>query len=128
MRCTVLLPVLRPPYFLPNAIERVLAQTMREFELFVICDGAPPETIECAQEFALRDPRVTVFAFSKGERGGETHRLLGDCAAATSEYQNALTFEPDHRQAQRGLAIMRKALSRVRLRAAFGMLRSRRDV
>jgi glycosyltransferase involved in cell wall biosynthesis len=73
MRCTVLLPVLRPPYFLPNAIERVLAQTVREFELFVICDGAPPETIECAQEFARRDPRVKVFAFPKGKRAGEAH-------------------------------------------------------
>jgi glycosyltransferase involved in cell wall biosynthesis len=73
MRCTVLLPVLRPPYFLPNAIERVLAQTMREFELFVICDGAPPETIECAQEFARCDPRVKVFAFPKGKRAGEAH-------------------------------------------------------
>jgi len=70
---TVLLPVVRPPYFLPNAIESVLAQTVSEFELFVICDGAPPETIECAQEFARRDPRVTVFAFLKGQRHGEAH-------------------------------------------------------
>lgn len=73
LRCTVLLPVIRPPYFLPNAIESVLAQTVSEFELFVICDGAPPETIECAHEFARRDPRVTVFPFLKGKRNGEAH-------------------------------------------------------
>lgn len=73
LRCTVLLPVLRPPYFLPNAIESVLAQTVREFEIFVIGDGAPPETIECAREFARRDPRVTVFPFLKGQRQGEAH-------------------------------------------------------
>ena len=73
LRCTVLLPVLRPPYFLPNAIESVLAQTVSEFELFVIGDGAPPETIECAREFARRDPRVTVFPFLKGQRQGEAH-------------------------------------------------------
>jgi glycosyltransferase involved in cell wall biosynthesis len=72
-RCTVLIPVIRPPYFLPNAIRSVLAQTVSEFELFVICDGAPQETIECAQEFALRDPRVTVFTFLKGRRMGEAH-------------------------------------------------------
>jgi glycosyltransferase involved in cell wall biosynthesis len=72
-RCTVLLPVIRPPYFLPNAIKSVLAQTVSEFELFVIGDGAPPETIECAQEFARRDPRVTVFPFLKGKRQGEAH-------------------------------------------------------
>jgi glycosyltransferase involved in cell wall biosynthesis len=73
LRSTVLLPILRPPYFLPNSIESVLAQTVGEFELFVVCDGAPPETIECAQEFARRDPRVTVFSFLKGQRQGEAH-------------------------------------------------------
>jgi glycosyltransferase involved in cell wall biosynthesis len=74
LRCTVLLPVIRPPYFLPNAIERVLAQTVREFELFIVCDGAPPETIECAHDFARRDSRVKVFTFPKGRRVGEAHR------------------------------------------------------
>jgi glycosyltransferase involved in cell wall biosynthesis len=73
VRCTVLLPVLRPPYFLPNSIKSVLSQTVREFELFVICDGAPPETVECAQEFARSDPRVKVFSFLKGKRHGEEH-------------------------------------------------------
>jgi glycosyltransferase involved in cell wall biosynthesis len=72
-RWTVLLPVLRLPYFLPNAIESVLAQTVSEFEIFVIGDGAPPETIECAREFARRDPRVKVFPFLKGQRQGEAH-------------------------------------------------------
>jgi glycosyltransferase involved in cell wall biosynthesis len=73
LRSTVLLPIIRPPYFLPNSIKSVLAQTVSEFELFVVCDGAPPETIECAQEFARRDPRVKVFPFLKGERQGEAH-------------------------------------------------------
>jgi glycosyltransferase involved in cell wall biosynthesis len=73
-RCTVLLPVVRPPYLLRNAIESVLAQTVSELELFIICDGAPPETIDCAHDFARRDPRVTVFEFPKGKRVGEAHR------------------------------------------------------
>lgn len=73
VRSTVLLPVLRPPYFLPNSIKSVLSQTVRELELFVICDGAPPETVECAQEFARSDSRVKVFSFLKGKRHGEEH-------------------------------------------------------
>src|SRR6266571_5087242 len=59
---------------LPVAIESVLAQTISEFELLVVCDGAPPETIKCAENFAARDSRVKVFAFPKGEGSGETHR------------------------------------------------------
>jgi glycosyltransferase involved in cell wall biosynthesis len=73
-RFTVLLPVNRPPDLLPFAIDSVLAQQGAEFELFIICDGAPPATIECAKAFAARDPRVRVFAFEKGERHGEAHR------------------------------------------------------
>lgn len=71
---TILLPVHRPPALLPFAIETVLAQTMPSFQLFVVCDGAPGETVDCARAFAARDPRVHVFPFDKGERHGEAHR------------------------------------------------------
>ena len=70
---TILLAIIRPPVFLPFAIESVLAQTVKEFELFVVCDGAPVETIHCAREHAGRDPRIKVFDFPKGERFGEGH-------------------------------------------------------
>lgn len=73
-RFTVLLPVHRPPDLLPFAIDSVLAQQGAELELFVVCDGTPPATVECANAFAARDPRVRVFAFEKGERNGEAHR------------------------------------------------------
>ena len=59
---------------LPYAIESVLAQERRDFELFVICDGAPPETAEIARSYAVNDPRVQVFEHPKGERHGEAYR------------------------------------------------------
>lgn len=71
---TILLPVHRRPMVLPYAITTVLEQTRQDFELFVICDGAPPETAACAQEFAARDSRIRVFVHSKGERSGELYR------------------------------------------------------
>lgn len=40
---------------------------------------------------------------------GEAYRLLGDSAAATSEFQTALTFDPDHPQAHHGLGMLRRA-------------------
>ena len=73
---TVLLPVTRPPHLLPFAIESVLDQTVRDFELGVVCDGAPPETVSCSEDYARRDPRVKVFVFPKGERHGEAHRHI----------------------------------------------------
>lgn len=70
----MLLPVHRPPAMLPLAIESVLAQTVTDFDLVVICDGAPPETAACAAEYAARDVRVRVLDLPKGERHGEAHR------------------------------------------------------
>jgi glycosyltransferase involved in cell wall biosynthesis len=58
---------------LPHAIESVIGQTRREFELLVVCDGAPKETVECAEEYARRDRRIKVLVFPKGERTGEAH-------------------------------------------------------
>jgi glycosyltransferase involved in cell wall biosynthesis len=59
---------------LPCAVASVLGQTRADFELMVICDGAPPETVACAREFAARDDRIQVFAHPKGERRGELYR------------------------------------------------------
>ena len=63
----------------------MLAQTVKEFELFVVCDGAPVETIDCAREHARRDPRIKVFVFPKGERFGEGH-LHNALMAASGRY------------------------------------------
>ena len=71
---TILLPVHRPPAMLPYAIASVLAQKRQDFELFIICDGAPPETVACAEDFARRDSRIKVFAHPKGARSGEVYR------------------------------------------------------
>lgn len=71
---TILMPVHRPPYFMPHALRSVLAQTRADFELFIICDGAPPETVDFARAAAAADGRIRVFSFPKGERYGEAYR------------------------------------------------------
>jgi hypothetical protein len=73
-RFTVLLPVNRPPALLPFAVESVLGQSLQDFELFIVCDGAPQETVQEAEKLAGRDERIRVFSFPKGERHGEAHR------------------------------------------------------
>lgn len=71
---TILLPIHRPPAMLPYAVESVLRQTDPRFKLWILCDGAPPETVLRAQDLAAGDDRITVFAFEKGARHGEEHR------------------------------------------------------
>ena len=96
---TVLLPITRPPFMLPFAIESVLAQSVLEFELFIICDGAPPDTVACARDFARRDTRVKVFPFPKGQRHGEAHRhtvLEGAAGRYVAQIADDDLWFPDH--------------------------------
>lgn len=71
---TVLIPITRPPVLLPLAVESLQRQTRQDWELFIICDGPPRETVEWAKSAAADDPRITVFDCPKGERNGEEHR------------------------------------------------------
>jgi len=53
--------------------------------------GGPPPDRKAGYHYAL----------------GEAYRLLGDTEAAISEFQMALTFEPDHPEANRGLRMLK---------------------
>ena len=57
---TILLPVVRPPDMLVHAIASVQAQQRGDFELFVVCDGAPAETVATAEALAAADRRIHV--------------------------------------------------------------------
>jgi hypothetical protein len=66
----------RLPALLPYAVRSVLDQRRGDFELFIVCDGAPEETAAAAYGFAAEDRRIRVFAHPKGERNGEAWRHL----------------------------------------------------
>lgn len=97
-RFTVLLCVHRLPELLPFAIKSVLWQSHGNFELFVVCDGAPAAAA-CARLLAADDPRIRVFDFEKGERNGERHRHAV-LAEATGDLVAHLGYDdlwfPDH--------------------------------
>jgi GalNAc5-diNAcBac-PP-undecaprenol beta-1,3-glucosyltransferase len=71
---SVILPTYQHSTLLPFAIESVLEQACREFELLVIVDGADPATLRVCQKFAKQDHRVQFFSFPKGQRNGEVYR------------------------------------------------------
>lgn len=71
---TIILPIHREPLYLPLSVESVMNQSFGNFELFIVLDGAPDETYNCAKKFSTSDDRIKVFKFSKGKRHGETHR------------------------------------------------------
>ncbi len=56
------------------AVKSVQRQTVSDFELFIICDGAPNNTVETAYRLAAMDHRIRVFVHDKGPRNGESYR------------------------------------------------------
>ncbi len=71
---TIILAVNRPPLLLPFAIDSALRQTVQNFELFIVCAGAPEETVKLAETYSAGDDRIRVYPFPKGQRHGEAHR------------------------------------------------------
>lgn len=52
------LPVLNGAAFLAEALESLLAQTLKDFEVLISDNGSTDATPEIARDFAARDPRV----------------------------------------------------------------------
>lgn len=74
MKFTCLIPTHNNGVIIRTAIESVLEQTVSDFEVFVVCDGAPEATHAIVDEYAARDKRVRAFKLPKGERHGEASR------------------------------------------------------
>lgn len=66
-----------------DAIESVLAQTRRDFELVVWDDGSTDRTVEIARDYAKLDERVRVVA---AEHHGRTKALKAALAETTGPY------------------------------------------
>jgi glycosyltransferase involved in cell wall biosynthesis len=59
---SVVMPAFNAERFLAQAVDSILAQTFRDFELIVVDDGSTDGTRAIIDRFASRDPRVRVIA------------------------------------------------------------------
>lgn len=81
-RISVLLPLYNGESYIREAVESVIAQTHRDFELLILDDGSRDGSLAQVREIARRDPRVRVIA---RENRGLTETLNELLAAATGE-------------------------------------------
>jgi glycosyltransferase involved in cell wall biosynthesis len=83
-RISVVMPTYNGERFLRPAIESILSQTFRDFELIAIDDGSTDGTAAILREFADRDDRVTLLSNERNLGiAGATNRGL---AAARGEF------------------------------------------
>lgn len=87
-RVTVLMPVYNGEQYLGEAIESILGQTFRDFELLIINDGSTDRSVEVIESY--RDPRIRlvrndtnsglIFTLNKGlELAGGEYVARMDC-------------------------------------------------
>jgi filamentous hemagglutinin family protein len=70
-------------HYLGSAIASVLRQTYPDFELLIWDDGSTDRSVETAQSYAIRDPRIRVVA---APHLGRTQALKAAIAQTTGEY------------------------------------------
>jgi len=60
---SVVMPIYDRTELLIESIESILRQSFKEFELLLICDGSPEETLEIVRSYEAKDKRVRAFYF-----------------------------------------------------------------
>jgi glycosyltransferase involved in cell wall biosynthesis len=76
---SIVLPAYNAAKFIKPAVESILQQTFREFELIVVDDGSTDNTLELLEEFVQQDSRVRVI---QSQHGGLSQALNQGIAAA----------------------------------------------
>lgn len=103
---TIIIPTFNHEETLRYSINSILQQTVKDFTVHVIGDGAGKKTARIVNAFCRKDPRIRYHAFPKSPRTGEVYRaqLLAHNASKYICYlsDDDLWF-PDHLEVMQSL-------------------------
>ena len=74
-RVSIIVPIYKGELYIRQCIDSILNQTYRDFELILINDGSPDNSINICNDYANRDSRVRVF--DKENEGVSVTRNFG---------------------------------------------------
>lgn len=83
-KIAVIVPVYKVEAFLPECIESILAQTFTDFCVVLVDDGSPDNCGSICDEYASKDPRITVVHQVNG--GVTKARAVGVATAVKTDY------------------------------------------
>jgi glycosyltransferase involved in cell wall biosynthesis len=96
-KVSVIVPVYNAEKYLRSCLESIFKQTLQEIEIICVDDGSADASMDILQEYAHRDPRMTVLTTGKNQYAGAARNM--GMAVATGEYLSFLDsddfFEPD---------------------------------
>ena len=84
---SVVMPNHNHAHYLPRALDAMLAQTWRDFEIIVVDDASTDNSVEVVKGYIERDPRVCLVALEKN--GGVNRAVAEGLAVAFGEYLHA---------------------------------------
>ncbi len=85
-RVSVVTPVYNGEKHLANCIESVLAQTYRNFDYIIVNNCSTDRTLQIAEEYAARDPRIRVQSNSELLNVIDSHNRAFSVAPPENEY------------------------------------------
>lgn len=65
IKVSVIIPVFNTGFFLKEAVDSILNQTLKEIEIIAINDGSSDNSLAILNELALIDERITVVSYEK---------------------------------------------------------------
>ncbi len=87
IKVSVIVPVYNVAAYLPDCLESLLKQTLREIEIIAVDDGSNDESPDILARYAKGDARVRVVT---QENGGYGRAMNAGIAAATGDYVGIL--------------------------------------
>ena len=63
---SIIVPVYKVEQYLRRCVDSILAQTFADFELILVDDGSPDNSGAICDEYAAKDPRITVIHQENG--------------------------------------------------------------
>ena len=81
---SIVVPVYNVEKYVGKAIDSILAQTLKEFELFAVDDGTPDSSGKICDEYALKDSRIKVLHKENG--GAPSARAANSARSAAVDW------------------------------------------
>ena len=107
---SVIMPVYNAEKYLKEAIDSILAQTEKDFELVIIDDGSTDQTVEIVREYVSIDERIVFFQNEKNSgvsktlnrglneaRGKYIARMDADDIALPTRFSKQLEYMEQHK-------------------------------
>ena len=75
---SILVPTYNHADYLAEALDSLLAQTVRDWEAIVVNDGSTDHTAEVLARYTAKDPRIKAFAQPNGGTAAALNRALAE--------------------------------------------------